>query len=785
MSGGMVPDNGITLDALMNPLRVMITTQVIVPMELDPLSRCLSDIYAMDLQPEYYENAMSGYLMEFRSQRVLNSPQVLNNPAALASHLSQVVETSRANRRVTQNPLLDVQLSDPEEPIPCGIMCIDGPMRGGLGRRRAGIVCGFTGIGKCLGKGTKVLKFDGSIIAVEDIVAGDMLMGPDSKPRMVLSTTRGREEMFLVDQNNGDSFTCNRSHILSLKRTGTSKRSRKTGELVKKKGEVRNMSVDEYLKSKPYIKHQFKAWKTGVEFGDKSLPLDPYILGIWLGDGTSAKPDITTADPEVEQAWRAFADQHHLKVTEYPISGCKTLAISGNYGGAGGEGSEGRADRAQYGENVLRQALQGLGVMGNKHIPDLYLRSSRNQRLQLLAGIVDADGYCPARSTCTITMSNKELSENIVFLARSLGFMCSINEKIVTIKKTGYKGIGWVMTICGDVLSLPTRVPRRRPEGSVQRTQQVNSFKLKSLGEGDYYGFELNGDGLFLLGDFTVTHNTALGLQFALGAARLGFRARLATLELPLSEITQRAYANAARYDYNEIQYGYQSQAATEEEREAEKLEQRMRVQREVADGIQQHMGDTIHNFGIYDFSGDVCTVPALEQMVIDDIQAGHPPDMLVVDWLELLDLPVYNQSMADRKQQVLQLPIRELRHKLEEVTKKLASLAVRRNLAIWILTQADFKAEGQSIIGLANKSEGKGVSRYVSWFLGFGMSAEDQRANDGMGICHCHAGKGRNGRVFTARVARLLHQQRFESMETLEEQAAREEQLLATAGFH
>ena len=421
--------------------------------------------------------------------------------------------------------------------------------------------------------------------------------------------------------------------------------------------------------------------------------------------------------------------------------------------------------------------------MGDKRIPRLYLTSSREQRLQLLAGIVDTDDYCPKRSTCTLTMANKGLTEDIVFLARSLGFMCSINGKIAKIKSTGFEGQAWVITICGDLLMLPTRVPRRRPEGTVQRTQQVNGFKLESIGMGDYYGFELDGDGLFLLGDFTVTHNTSIGLNFTLGAARLGFRARLAQLELPLVEVKQRAYSCAARYDYNAIQYGFQSQAATEEEREVEKEENRLRIQQEVADGINQHMGQTINNWGVYDFSGETCTVASLEQMIIDDIAAGQPPDMVVVDWLELVDLPVSSPS-GNRAQQVLNIPIKELRHKLERVTQDLSKLGVKYNLAMWILTQADFKAEGQSIIGLGNKSEGKGVSRHVSWFLGFGMSKEDEENGPG-GICHCHAGKGRNGRVFTARVRRQLHEQRFESMEREDEEQTRTEAAIANAGFH
>lgn len=76
-----------------------------------------------------------------------------------------------------------------------------------------------TGGGKCLGAGTPVLMFDGSVKAVENIVIGDLLMGPDSLPRAVLSLASGNEMLYRVTPIKGDSYVVNESHILSLKRT--------------------------------------------------------------------------------------------------------------------------------------------------------------------------------------------------------------------------------------------------------------------------------------------------------------------------------------------------------------------------------------------------------------------------------------------------------------------------------------------------------------------------------------------------------------------------------------
>lgn len=78
------------------------------------------------------------------------------------------------------------------------------------------LVSAHTGFGKCLGRGTEVLLFDGSVKKIENVVVGDVLCGDDSHPRTVLSLARGREAMARITNDVGESFTCNKSHILSL-----------------------------------------------------------------------------------------------------------------------------------------------------------------------------------------------------------------------------------------------------------------------------------------------------------------------------------------------------------------------------------------------------------------------------------------------------------------------------------------------------------------------------------------------------------------------------------------
>ena len=137
-----------------------------------------------------------------------------------------------------------------------------------------------TGSGKCLGRGTPVLMFDGTIKTVENIVVNDLLMGPDSVPRRVVSLAQGREAMYRISPKKGEAYVVNGSHILSLRMTPGNRIGFLDDEII-------NISVREYLAKNKTFKHCAKAWGVGVNFSpQKPLPLDPYFLGVWYGDGT-------------------------------------------------------------------------------------------------------------------------------------------------------------------------------------------------------------------------------------------------------------------------------------------------------------------------------------------------------------------------------------------------------------------------------------------------------------------------------------------------------------------
>ena len=362
---------------------------------------------------------------------------------------------------------------------------------------------GKAGQGKCLGKGTKVLMYDLSTKNVEDVKVGDQLMGPDGTPRNVLSIARGREQMYWVRQVKGMDYRVNESHILSLrypnekiyKKTIDGKR---VVDRIETTWETHNLSVKDYLSKTPHYRKLAKGYKSyGMTFPDTELPFDPYFLGVWLGDGTSRELTVTSFD---------------LPIIRYLQSYAKTF---------GGELTEEPSNKGMWrmkGCSALRKRMNDLHLIKNryslekgyKHIPLEFIKTSRENRLKLLAGIIDTDGYMDNNSF-EVTFASKILSDDLKLLCRTLGFYVTQSEKIIngtTYYRCNIQGAG--------VEDVPVLLERKKASERKQIKNVLHTgITLEKDIVDDYYGFTIDGDHLFCLEDFTVTHNTWLLVYLA------------------------------------------------------------------------------------------------------------------------------------------------------------------------------------------------------------------------------------------------------------------------------
>ena len=367
-----------------------------------------------------------------------------------------------------------------------------------------------TGGGKCLSANTPILMFDGSVKMVQDVSVGDLLMGPDSEYRRVESTCRGREMMYRITPNKGDAFECNESHILALQYSDAEHGNA-----------FRNVSVRDYLSLSKNEKHLLKLYRRGVEFPDRNVAIDPYILGQWLADGTKAcgTPEISVCDDDVDVLNYLISRGGHLLAKDK--RGLRYSRVS--FAGIGYENSL-RANSCLY-RDEFKKCVLPCGQIG---IPDEYKINSREKRLQLLAGLLDGDGFTNRdKGGYEIITKYTEMRDDILYLARSLGFAAYWSEKRVDISRlkdstsneirTYYR-----ITISGFCEDIPVKSFRkksllRKMNKDVLRT----GFSVEKIGVGDYYGFEISGnDRLFLLGDFTVTHNTVCFSYITLASQR-------------------------------------------------------------------------------------------------------------------------------------------------------------------------------------------------------------------------------------------------------------------------
>lgn len=374
----------------------------------------------------------------------------------------------------------------------------------------------------CHAAGTLILMADGSIKTVESIVVGDEVMGPDSRPRRVSALHRGTDEMFEIVPIKGDSFRVNAGHILTLIRTneGGPYPSQQGGVIV-------DISLRDYLAASQTFRHLHKLFRVGVDFPPSAAPpIDPYILGILLGDGSliGGAVSVTTPDAEIVDSMFAFAERWGLSVRTDQLQGNEANTYSFS------------TPRGQ--SNPLLDALRQVGVQGcrstAKFVPVEYKRGSRETRLEMLAGLIDTDG---SLSKCGFdyVSASQRLAEDVAFLARSVGLRACMAVK--TVDGTPY----WRLYISGDTWTIPTRVVRKRAPDRLQKKDVLRTgFTVRALGEGDYFGFDVDGDHRYLMGDFTVTHNSGkTRIAAAICADALG-RDRRAAFTVPMLSLVNQ-----------------------------------------------------------------------------------------------------------------------------------------------------------------------------------------------------------------------------------------------------
>lgn len=317
-----------------------------------------------------------------------------------------------------------------------------------------------TGTGKCMKWGTKLLMYSGEIKEVQDLKVGDILMGDFSQKNIVTSLARGKDDMYEIIQESGESYAVNSEHILCLQREKPTMEeislennvvyysveyydvyTRKIKcrifndkkealhfrkNIIENTENVLEITVKDYLELPRKDKSFLKGYSTQVEFPQKEIEADPYLLGKWLVNKKLKSDNLITT-------------------------------------------------------------IEKYNLEHNLHIPLEYKANTREIRLKLLSGL-----SIFKKNSYKIILDKDDLLGDILYLLRSLGFKIK-KEKVNN--KTVIHGID--ADINSSLKPLTTKI------------------KVKHIGVDNYYGFTLTGNGRYLLKDFTVTHNTCASIVIA------------------------------------------------------------------------------------------------------------------------------------------------------------------------------------------------------------------------------------------------------------------------------
>ena len=364
--------------------------------------------------------------------------------------------------------------------------------------------CCSRNAGKALSLDTPIPLSDGTSKKMIDIRVGDKILGPNGKATEVLNVSPIflGNNCYKISFDDQEDIVADADHIWHVKYKATTGGAQNRGRLIETDKTTRELASS-YINER-FGNKQFTYWldiANPVEYPEQDLPLDPYVLGLWLGSGISTR-GIICCNIEREKELRSILSKHNCTVG-------KTME------GTNGAGGSKRIAIYCKGRTLTDYLIHDLNLIRNKHIPEIYLHGSIEQRMELLRGLMDSKGFIYPREEesgkCLFTHLSEQVSDGFEKL------LISLNIKFYTTvkKSTGYKQFFFYSSKdnpCFKFSSLYNELPPVLPKWATQKKivniEKVDSVPTKCL-------YVDNDSHLYLCGSKnTVTHNSILGAIF-------------------------------------------------------------------------------------------------------------------------------------------------------------------------------------------------------------------------------------------------------------------------------
>ncbi|HEX3357081.1 MAG TPA: replicative DNA helicase [Tepidisphaeraceae bacterium] len=421
-------------------------------------------------------------------------------------------------------------------------------MLNGLQNGEMIIVAARPSMGKAQPLDARVLTPNG-FKAMGDLAVGDELASVDGASSHVTGIyPQGERQVYRITLSDGRSTECCAEHLWRVH--------------CRHWPAPRILSTAKIMQLLTRRRYQNRVWIENFagEFGDQQtdqLPLDPWLLGALLGDGSMSGSSLrfSTASDEL------------LAKVESSIGQTMAVTHTGNYdyriirrGGAKAPGVQGVLP------NPIMQSLRTLGLWerdaATKFIPALYLRTSRPARLKLLAGLIDTDGWVESFGAIRLATVSIRLATDIVHLARSLGGSASFYPKATTYTYRDTPCAGQTCYVCNiqlpnvQELDLISAKAQRLPGRKRQRRLNIAAIVPTRITQTQCISVS-HPSRLYVTDDYIVTHNTAFAMNIIEHvAADSKLPCAVFSLEMSKQQLAQRLMCSRAQIDAQKVRKG-------------------------------------------------------------------------------------------------------------------------------------------------------------------------------------------------------------------------------------
>lgn len=328
--------------------------------------------------------------------------------------------------------------------------------------------------------------------AMGDLEVGDKVFDENGKVCNVTFVTdiQHDRKCYRVEFSDGSSIVADADHQWYVK----DRYSIKDGGF--KVLTTRGMIDRVFVGNRVWSEHRYSIPMTKpLDLAKKDLPIDPYVLGVWLGDGTSAINRLTISDGDLEILDHIRDCGYEVEKANQPI----TYIVG----------------KRKDGNKSLKTVLSELGLINNKHIPDIYLRSSVEQRFELLRGIMDTDGSISKRGYCEICIKKNGLSSGVEELLSTLGIKYVVKDRMVLLngKECGpYSRITFSMNSDISIFKLKRKLSRVNKNKITMGSKNIFITGIHPVESVPVKCIQVDSpNSLYLAGKrMTATHNTKL-----------------------------------------------------------------------------------------------------------------------------------------------------------------------------------------------------------------------------------------------------------------------------------